>query len=163
MTVPEQPEEPLVDQLTGLPNRRHLERVLDPFLERRKASRKPLSLLLFDIDHFKEINDLYGREVGDQALVRTAELLKSNVKAGDPMVRWSRDEFIIVLEDEDRDIAERVAQRLIDRVAGESFEILGKAVSITVSAGVATFPDDGTELPALLGSAQRMLQARERA
>jgi diguanylate cyclase (GGDEF)-like protein len=162
MSVPGEPEELLVDQLTGLSNRRQLERILPPILERRNASRKALSILLFDINQLEELNELHGQRVGDQTVVRTAELLRSNVKAGDPMARWARDEFIIVLEDEGRNIAEKVAQRLVERVAGEPFEISGKTLNVTVSAGVATFPEDGTDLETLLQSAERILQARKR-
>lgn len=159
MTAPEQPEDRLVDQLTGLPTRGYLDRVLASILAKREASRKPLSLLLFDINHLDELNDLYGRSAGDQILAKVAGLLRSNVKSGDPVVRFGGDEFVILLEDEDRDVAKRVAQRLVDRVASEPLTITGKVLRVTVCASVVAFPVDGADAQALCESACRVLEA----
>jgi diguanylate cyclase (GGDEF)-like protein len=135
--------------------------VLEPLLERRRNSRRPISLLVFDVDNLKGFNDLGGRAAGDKALAKIAGLLRSNVKSGDTVVRSNGDEFVIVLEDVDRDIAERVADRLIERVTNEPLDAAEGTLSLTVSVSVVTFPEDGTDLPALLDSARRMLASRK--
>jgi diguanylate cyclase (GGDEF)-like protein len=108
------------------------------------------------------VNDIHGREVGDQVLKNVAAILRSNVKSGDPVVRCGCDEFAIVLEDVPKDTAERVAARVADRVVEGPQEALGKRVDIVVSVGVATFPEDGSDLARLLASASSALAEKRR-
>ena len=152
-----------IDELTGLPNREFLVSAVGTLLGGPLTRRRPLSLLLFDIDHFRQVNDTLGRDVGDRVLIKVAGILRCNVKSGDPVVRCVRDEFVIVLEDVAKDVAEKVAQRVSERVSDETLEVAGRKVDLAVTASVATFPEDGTDLRALLESAYGTLKARRAA
>lgn len=162
MADPARPEAQNTDDLTGLPNRQHLENVVNSLLGGHLTRKRPLSLLLFDIDRFESVNDFHGREVGDQVLRSVAMILRSNVKSGDPVVRCGGDEFAIVLEDVAKDVAERVGARVVDRLVDGPQEALGRRVDIVVSVGVATFPEDGSDLSTLLASASGALAERRK-
>lgn len=124
-----------LDAITDVANRRQFEQILD--LEWRRAVRSgaPLSLILADIDHFKQFNDSYGHQAGDRCLRDVATLLDSIVqRAGDQVARYGGEEFAAMLPETDAEGAEKIAERM--RRAVESLETGGGKV--TVSIGVAT-------------------------
>ncbi len=162
MSSSPQPEGATVDELTGLPNPRQFERVLLEQVERSASTGKPLSLLVFDIDHFKALNDAHGDRTGDEILVKVAELLRGSVKSGDLVARLARDEFAMILEDVDNLTALRIATRVAEGVAAQAVEAQGMSFALTVSAGVATCPEDGGDVRSLLAFANRALLAEKR-
>ena len=132
----------LVDGLTGLANRRHLDQELVSNLARAERAGGSLSLILGDLDDFKRVNDEYGHACGDTVLREFAALMNEVVREGDTAGRWGGEEFALLLPDTTIDGAQRVAERL--RQALEEQVILspeGDPLRVTVSLGVASFPD----------------------
>ena len=121
------------DDLTGLLNRRAGEVVLDQAISQATSARIPFSLILFDIDHFKAINDDFGHLAGDQALVDVASLLHKAVRHGDYCIRWGGEEFLILLPGCPLEAATRLAERIRIRMMEVS---LGSTRSLTASLGV---------------------------
>jgi diguanylate cyclase (GGDEF)-like protein/putative nucleotidyltransferase with HDIG domain len=144
----------LTDPLTGLPNTRFLFMHLARELARAERLRSHVSLLVMDLNDFKGINDTYGHHAGDRALREVADVLRSTIRPYDICVRYAGDEFIVVLSGCGGDEAEYKQQELQHAVEAIVFEAApGKRVPLTISAGAATFPDDGTTYESLLAKA----------
>ena len=129
----------VTDGLTGLHNRRYLDSHLQTLFDRALARRRPLSLMITDIDRFKTINDTYGHDGGDEVLREFAARLRRNVRGIDLACRFGGEEFVVVMPDTPGDIAERVAERIRAEIAGRPFPVgrEGKSIEVTVSVGVA--------------------------
>jgi len=132
------------DPLTALPNRRHFNDNVENALSLFKRNKNDKSLLFFDIDDFKKVNDTYGHLIGDKVLVRIAELLKSTIRKSDYISRWGGEEFSILLHDIDIDKSEAFALKLKNSIASD--DLLKKYVQsgVTASFGVTGFKDDDT-------------------
>jgi two-component system cell cycle response regulator len=130
----------VTDQLTGLHNRRYMAGQLKALVERAGQGGDPVCLLAVDIDHFKQINDSFGHDVGDEVLKEFALRLASNVRAIDLPVRHGGEEFLVVMPDTQIEDAYRIAERLRLHVAGSPFRIMSgdEAIDVTISIGVAT-------------------------
>ena len=154
----------LIDPLTGLSNRRHLETHLKALIEQAKSSSQPLSVLMADIDHFKSLNDTYGHAAGDAVLREFAERLRGNVRAVDLVCRLGGEEFIIVMPDTTAELAWHVGERVCSCIAGEAFRI-GNAtrVNATASVGLATLEAAAGDADALLQRADEALYTAKRA
>jgi two-component system cell cycle response regulator len=139
------------DALTGLPNRRTFDEHLDSMFAPGRATGQPFALVLFDIDHFKQVNDTRGHDAGDQVLRDVATIAQRRMRAGEQIFRIGGEEFAIVIGG-DRDAAVIVAERV--RVAVESESNLP-----TLSAGVAAFPQDANTRDQLFQEADRALYA----
>jgi diguanylate cyclase (GGDEF)-like protein len=139
------------DALTGLPNRRTFDEHLDSMFAPGRATGEPFALVLFDIDHFKQVNDTRGHDAGDQVLRDVATIAQRRMRAGEQIFRIGGEEFAIVIKG-DRDAAVIVAERV--RVAVES-----EADLPTLSAGVAAFPQDAHTRDELFQEADRALYA----
>jgi diguanylate cyclase (GGDEF)-like protein len=154
------------DELTGLANRRQLERVLDTEWRRCARTRQPLSLVLLDVDHFKDYNDEYGHLAGDRCLQQVAAALAERCyRAGDIVTRYGGEEFLAVLPGTDREGAASMAERF--RQAVEELEVVHAAAApsplVTVSAGVGSvLPTDGGTSEDLLAEADAALYAAKR-
>ena len=122
-----------IDPLTGAYNRRSFEVLLDRELSRTKRHDTVCSLLLIDVDKFKQINDRYGHAAGDQVLIAVAELLKSNLRDVDHVCRYGGDEFVVILPDTDVGQAGRLKKRLISIAEDTSTQL---DVPFTISVGV---------------------------
>jgi two-component system cell cycle response regulator len=135
----------MVDALTGLNNRRFLESHLATMLDQAQRRRAPLSLLIFDIDHFKQVNDTHGHVCGDEVLKGFADRLRRVVRGEDLLCRLGGEEFVIVMPNVSIEIATKVAERTRSAIQEEQFLIdeAGKKISITVSIGVAGRGPDG--------------------
>jgi diguanylate cyclase (GGDEF)-like protein len=133
------------DPLTGIANRRKMTEQIAQELERARRFHHPLSLLMIDIDHFKRINDTYGHDVGDQAIIRTATMLTSQLRAVDLAARFGGEEFVLLMPETHIAVAVHAAERLRERAAqlvvrAES----GLEVGLTISIGVAAADPHGT-------------------
>jgi diguanylate cyclase (GGDEF)-like protein len=140
------------DSLTGLANYRRLINVLEAELERSNRTQRPFSVVLLDMDGLKAINDQFGHLTGSRALVRLAKILSHHSRAIDTPARYGGDEFALVLPEAPKDIAARVVTRIREKLAAES-----EKPALSVSAGVAAFPEDGDTPEQLLGAADRAL------
>jgi diguanylate cyclase (GGDEF)-like protein len=129
------------DPLTGLGNRRHLERRCAELVPQAQREGRPLVLAQIDIDHFKAINDQHGHAAGDRVLVAMAALLRENMRAGDVVARHGGEEFVVLLPGMDADTAVEVCERLRERVAAHPWAALGgPAWPVTISIGLAGAP-----------------------
>lgn len=128
------------DTLTKLYNRRFLDPVLQRETQYCMRNGSHYAIVMVDLDHFKHVNDTYGHEVGDKVLVQAAEVMQSNIRAGDFLFRYGGEEFMIVMTDINRDAAERVAQKMVEAFAETPFHI-GDAepISVTASLGVSIY------------------------
>ncbi|NTW40970.1 MAG: diguanylate cyclase [Cellulomonadaceae bacterium] len=150
------------DGLTGLHNRRHLDRVLEPMVEHARDAQRPLTAVMVDIDHFKAVNDRYGHAVGDEVLVRVASELSALVRADDVLVRFGGEEFLLVLPRARAvDVAAR-ADEIRRRYAEVPFATAAGPVLATVSIGVAELAD-GQSPDSLLRAADDALYAAKAA
>ena len=150
----------LTDPLTGLPNTRYLFMQLTRELARAERLQSEISLMVMDLDSFKEINDNHGHHVGDRALCEIARVLRTTIRPYDICVRYAGDEFIVVMSGCGAEEAEQKRdelQRSIDAVVFEARP--GKRLRIGVSIGTAIFPHDGDSYEVLLATADsRMYQ-----
>ncbi len=157
----------VTDGLTGLYNHRHLHERLALEVERSQRSGLPLSLLMLDVDHFKQFNDSYGHPAGDEVLRQVARVLNDTRRANDVVARYGGEEFAVILVDTAKFTAAKVAERVRERIAAHDFADAAtkasKGTTITVSLGVATFPDDGGDAEALVRAADTALYAAKRA
>jgi len=147
----------LTDVLTGLPNRRAmLTRLAD---EKARADRAygRFAVALFDADHFKQINDAHGHQAGDAALKRIAEALAGTKRGSDTLGRIGGEEFLVILPELDRAQALEAAQRLRLAVAGLAVEQAGRPFALSLSGGVAIYPEEGDDWDHLYSAADRRL------
>lgn len=128
----------MTDPLTGLHNRAQLDAGIARLMDAAAAHGGALAMLFVDLDHFKQVNDRFGHDVGDACLQAMAGILRRQVRAGDLVARYGGEEFVLVLEGIDSAAALRVAQALRAAVEAEGREVGGCAVGLTVSIGVAT-------------------------
>ncbi len=145
------------DGLTGLPNHRTFQNRLTEMLARAERTSKPLSVVLTDIDKFKNVNDTYGHPVGDAVLRRMAQVLASQVRKVDVVARYGGEEFVMVLEETDAKGAMLLCERVRKEVAAQLMSSDQGPFRVTLSLGVASYPDDGTEKPALIERADQAL------
>ncbi len=134
----------ITDPLTHLYNRRYLMENLGRELQRSLRSQAPLSLVMVDIDHFKQVNDTYGHQQGDEMLVALAGCLKTHLREYDIAARFGGEEFTLVLPDTSLPPAIQVAERLRQAVHELTFAAAAE-LRITISLGVAGFPDSGIQ------------------
>ncbi|MEH6743136.1 PleD family two-component system response regulator [Hyphomonas sp.] len=130
----------VIDQLTGLYNRRYMNNQLEQLMQRSLMGGRPVSVLMADIDHFKAVNDTYGHDAGDEVLQEMAKRLKTNSRVMDVVCRPGGEEFMVIMPDTPGDLACAAAERIRRSVAAEPFVVSGGAreISITLSAGVST-------------------------
>lgn len=148
------------DELTGLANRRELDRILGEECERSRRFGQPVALVLVDVDHFKGVNDTHGHLAGDAVLREVALRLGSEVRNVDRVVRIGGDEFCAVLVNTEAAGAAAVARRLVETVGQAPVGLPdGSTLAVTVSAGAALLPDDARDAVGLRASADRALYA----
>lgn len=153
----------LRDELTKAYNRRFMQRRMLEEISRAKRSREKFSVAMIDIDYFKDINDNYGHVVGDQVLKELVNQLIENLRSSDVTCRFGGEEFVVILPDTANEEAHAVLERIRQIVASNPYNITDEgSISITISVGIATFPDDGSTWEELISSADKaMYRAKE--
>jgi diguanylate cyclase (GGDEF)-like protein/PAS domain S-box-containing protein len=126
----------LLDPLTSIGNRRHMESRLKVNMMEYHESKFPFGLLFCDIDHFKVINDTFGHTLGDKLLRMVAQTLRSNIRETDTMGRWGGEEFLVILQDIDAESLFKIGEKLIHLVRRSHLSLSdGHIVSVTISVG----------------------------
>lgn len=138
------------DHLTGLLNRRALAEILEREHVRSERHNRRYGVLFFDLDLFKSINTQFGHAIGDQALQHVARVASRVLREGDWLGRWGGEEFLCILPDAHDAEAEQVAQRLRDQIIAQPLIINNQTIPLTLSIGVACFPQDGLDINTLL-------------
>jgi two-component system, cell cycle response regulator len=154
----------LIDPLTGLNNRRYFTSHLTSLLGHAGSTRGDMTLLVLDIDHFKQINDNYGHDAGDEVLVEFARRMKLNVRGFDLVCRLGGEEFVIVMPDTDPERGFRIADRIRTSVGTVPFVVGGGThqIDVTVSVGMTGLRGEDVAVEALLKRADEMLYKAKR-
>ena len=148
----------VTDDLTGLYNRRYVMEALANEVRRARRLEHPFTLLMLDVDHFKDYNDGYGHLAGDAALARVAAILRESTRDVDCAARYGGEEFVVLLPETEAAGATETARRIQARLAGD--ELVGG--KLTLSVGVAQFPEDGESPDDLLAGADAALYQAKR-
>ncbi len=134
------------DALTGLYNHRYFQETLKSELARASRYRSSVSLIIFDLDHFKKVNDTYGHPAGDQVLINIANAIRKTVRPSDIVARYGGEEFVVILPETDISGVKVFAARLRRCVAGVVTDFEGIKITVTVSVGGTTFSPDMSEV-----------------
>jgi len=149
------------DPLTGMMNRRHFGTLANFQFEEARRSGQPMSVVMFDIDHFKTVNDQFGHRVGDDVLVKVAKAINLSIRAGDLACRYGGEEFLLLIPDHDLESTLIIADRVRMAIEALSMSVGDEAINITISAGVATLHSEDEDLDGLIERAdQRLLKAK---
>ncbi|HUH08453.1 MAG TPA: sensor domain-containing diguanylate cyclase [Egibacteraceae bacterium] len=152
----------ITDQLTGLWNLRYFNLQAEREIEGARRSGRPLSVAIIDIDHFKSVNDTYGHQVGDMVLIEVASRMRDSTRAPDVVARYGGEEFVALLPGTGLEGGVTMVERIRAAVAASPVETTIGArqlLTVTCSVGIATFPDHGSTLEELVGSADAALYA----
>jgi diguanylate cyclase (GGDEF)-like protein len=146
------------DPLTDFFNHRYLHERLAEEVVRSQRGRRPLSVVMLDLDDFKLVNDSFGHLFGDQVLTWVAEMIRGTLRASDVAARYGGDEFALILPDTDAEAARRAAERILMAFQDRPFvdNVRGR-IPVTASIGIATYPDDGRSATDLIAAADRAL------
>ncbi len=147
----------VTDALTGLYNRRLLMETMVHEIQRSRRTEQPFGVLMMDLDGFKTFNDSYGHQAGDRVLVMVAQVLRESVRVMDTVARYGGEEFVVVLPETDLAGAADTAERIRSAVASRTLSMEEMEVGVTVSIGVAEYPDDGETVEAVIASADQVL------
>lgn len=145
------------DELTGLYNLRAFSRLAEQEHEAASRSGRSYSVLMVDIEHLKQLNDTYGHDAGNRAVNLVGEALTRLTRSTDLVARYGGDEFVVLLSNADKEIAEEVAQRIRNVVFSTTLEVDVKMVRIKANVGAATFPDNGNALQVVVAAADRLM------
>ncbi|MEW6120253.1 MAG: diguanylate cyclase [Pseudomonadota bacterium] len=149
----------LTDLLTGLPNRRAAMEQLEQAWSAAERAGQPLSVMVLDLDHFKQINDTYGHAAGDLVLREAADILRQSARRGDSVCRIGGEEFLVICPNTDIKSAVLSAERLRATLAAHTVSIGDSTRNITISIGVATRHDNTADADALVSLADQALYA----
>ena len=146
----------IIDPLTGCYNRREFENQLKKNMARSVRHKNSLSIFMFDLDHFKDINDRYGHPAGDQVLKEVSAAVESSIRKGDILARYGGEEFIAILPGTDQQKAKELAERLREAISRLDIRNGDRSLSVTASFGVAEM-QPGTTMDRLVAEADAML------
>lgn len=130
------------DSLTGFYIHRYLRRRLEEETERARVTHAPLSIIMMDIDHFKDYNDRYGHSAGDKVLLGISEIIRNNITDGYVTARYGGEEFVMVLPNAGRETAGKLAEKIREEIRSHSFILRCKETKVTISAGVASYSEE---------------------
>lgn len=142
-----------LDGLTNIYNRRYLEENLAKEFDRSKRYGEPLSLILMDIDHFKDINDQHGHLAGDEVLRQTVQRLKASIRNADILGRYGGEEFVAILPSTNLQGAQILAERLREKIAGTPIQSNTEALTVSISIGITTIHENIDHYEKLLNEA----------
>ena len=148
------------DSLVGLPNRRGFMRALERLIDRVARYQEKGAMLFVDLDGLKMINDSFGHQAGDEALVQVARLLVGGVRKSDVVARIGGDEFAILLGHSDEDSARETATRLVDMIAASDFRHGGQTMPLSVAIGAAVIHGDDTPESAMARADEEMYRRK---
>jgi len=151
----------IVDGLTGVNNKRHLMETLEREIPRARRHQRPLTLLMFDLDHFKRINDTFGHLAGDYTLKEFATIVKNRLRPDDTIARYGGEEFAVVLPETPKVGGIKIAEELRALVATHPFQFEAEAIAVTVSIGVAQL-DERWDVLNFVKAADEQLYAAKR-
>ncbi|MBF0112983.1 MAG: GGDEF domain-containing protein [Desulfamplus sp.] len=151
-----------IDPLTGCYNRREFERQMKKSIANAKREKEPLSIFIFDIDHFKRVNDTYGHQAGDAVLQKVSGIVKDNMRSGDTLSRYGGEEFIAILPSTSKIGAMEIADRLRQKIEKETVITDTGAVNVTASFGISSLnpsykKDDSLDMTKLIEYADEMM------
>jgi diguanylate cyclase (GGDEF)-like protein len=153
----------ICDPLTGLFNRRYMEESLEREFSRANRNKSSVAILMMDLDHFKRFNDTFGHQAGDTLLRALGDLLKRSTRGQDIACRYGGEEFVLVLTDSNLAGAVQRAEILRQQVKQLSVEYAGQLLgAVSVSVGVAFFPDHGTTMSDVLRASDQALYCAKR-
>ena len=147
----------ITDGLTGLHNRKHLMDTLVAEIKRSRRQKHQFAVLMIDIDHFKKYNDTFGHLAGDDVLRKMASVFKTSVRDCDYTARYGGEEFLVILPETGAEEAVVAAERLRSQVENEKIGGDGSPKSVTVSVGVASYPEDGEDPESIVNAADTAL------
>jgi diguanylate cyclase (GGDEF)-like protein len=136
----------LKDAMTGLYNRRFLEEFIDQVMKQVQREKETYTVLMLDVDFFKQVNDTYGHDVGDEVIKRLASIMKNSVRDSDMPVRYGGEEFIILLMNSTEEKTYEIAKKINEDFAKEEFSSDIEIFKKTVSIGIANYPIDAKTL-----------------
>ena len=152
-------EQAISDALTGLLNRHHLRDTLPKEISRAKRGAYPLTLIMLDIDGFKQVNDMYGHDAGDSMLLTLGDIISKQTRFEDFAYRYGGEEFLLILPGLGIDKAIQRAEKIRQLFETFTLEHENKFISATLSAGVATYPQHGKDQDELLRASDQALYA----
>ena len=151
----------IVDGLTGVNNKRFLLETLEREIPRARRHERPLTLVMMDIDHFKNINDTYGHLAGDYVLKEQAQLVKSRLRPDDVLGRYGGEEFAILLPETALEGGVAIAEELRSMIQDHAFSFEQEKIQVTMSMGLAQL-EDGWDVPSFIKQADERLYAAKR-
>jgi len=151
-----------IDGLTGLVVPRYFHLLLDNEIERSRRFDRPVSLLMIDIDNFKQFNDTYGHLQGDEALKSVAQLLRDNIRRIDVAARYGGEEFVLILPETNAEQALEAGEKIRRGIEAQCIPYDRSQLQVTVSIGVATIPYHALEKKSLIASADEALYTSKR-
>jgi two-component system, cell cycle response regulator len=146
-----------IDEVTGLYNQRYLPMVLEHEINRNKRENAQFCLLFLDIDYFKMVNDGRGHLVGSRLLLELGKVLKSQVRSCDYLFRYGGDEFIVLLGNSNAENSKKVAERIRKAVESHTFSVEGHNLNLTVSIGLAAYPEHAQTASGLIQIADQAM------
>lgn len=151
----------IMDGLTGLHNKRYFMETLDREISRARRHKRSLSLILFDIDHFKLVNDTYGHLAGDHILKELSEIIKSRVRREEVVARYGGEELVVLMPETNVDGAFQLADQVRGRVQNHDFLFSNKTIGLTVSGGVASAEEANYDImPFIQLADERLYEAK---
>ena len=150
----------IIDGLTGIHNKRSLIESLEREIPRAHRHERPLSVIIFDIDHFKKINDTFGHLAGDYVLKELATLARSRLRPDDVLGRYGGEEFLVILPETRLEGAAKIAEELRSIIEAHNFEFEDETIEVTVSAGTAQLHHGWQLLPFIKHADERLYQAK---
>jgi diguanylate cyclase (GGDEF)-like protein len=145
------------DSITGVFNRRYLEVTLSREISHAKRKAYPLSIIMLDVDFFKNVNDTFGHKAGDDVIIAIGNLLQSQTRESDCVSRYGGDEFVLVMPEMSEEHAFQRAELWRNAIKAKEFQSGENKVKVTVSLGISTFPKNGSDSDALLKAADDAL------
>ncbi len=152
----------ITDGLTGAFNYRYLRSALDREVARARRFREEFSIIMLDVDHLKEYNDVHGHLQGSEVLRRLAQVVMGELRAADILAKYGGDEFVVILPQTPRAGASTLAERIRAAVEAHAFPGEGEGMKITTSIGISQFPEDGETTREILEAADNQLYSAKR-